>query len=208
MKYDFYNNSDHWMDGFYELSIEYHPYGDDKRVNEALVALEESRYFNGFWEEKKDFQKHSISLPITIEEESVKSFYGSLSLHNSTKEELPCLITIIRVNGESDWLDISIPQAAFEKVFPYRYPLTTELNPWLEKINDVYVRLAESIYHKSPFDFAMIGEEISGETNQEEITIELMQNKPYMTCVLPSPLLDRLGLNGKGTALSNRLRLF
>ena len=111
-------------------------------------------------------------------------------------------------NGESDWLDISIPQAAFEKFFPCQYPLTTELNPWLKKINEVYARLAETIYRKSPFDFAMIGEEISGETNQEEITLGVMQNKPYMTCILPSPLSDRLGLQGKGTALSNQLRIF
>lgn len=196
------------MGGFYELSIEYHPCGNDKRINEALGALEESRCFNGFWGEKKDFQKHTMSLPITIEEDSVKSFYGSLFLHNSAEEELPCLITIIRTNSESDWLDISIPQAAFEKVFPCHYPLTTELNPWLENINEIYVRLAETIYYKSPFDLAMIGDEISGETNEEEITLGLMRNKPYMTCILPSSLLDRLELNGKGTALSNQLRLF
>lgn len=208
MDYDFYNNPDNWIDGFYELSIEYHPFGNDKRMNEALAALEESLYFSGFWKEKKDFRKHSISLPITIEEESVKSFYGTIFLLNSTEEELPCLVTIVRVNGESDWLDISIPLAAVEKFFPCHYPLTTDLNPWLKKINEVYAKIAETIYRKSFFDFAMIGDEISGEANQEEITIGLMQNKPYMTCILPSPLADRLGLQGKGTVLSNSLRKF
>jgi hypothetical protein len=118
------------------------------------------------------------------------------------------MISVIRIAGESDWVDISIPQAAFEKVFPCRYPLTTELNPWLEEINDVFARLAEAIYLKSPFDFAMVGDEISGETNHEELTLELMKNKTYMTCILPTPLLDRLRLNEKGTALSNGLRMF
>lgn len=208
MDYDFYTNPESWTDGFYELSIEYHPFRDGQRVNEALSALEKSRFFTGFWEEKKDYQKRSISLPIHIEEESIKSYYGTLILFESTNEELPCMISVIRIEGESDWLDISIPQAAFEKVFSCRYPLTTELNPWLEEINDVFARLAEAIYLKSPFDFAMVGDEISGEANQEELTLELMKNKTYMTCILPTPLLDRLRLNEKGIALSNGLRKF
>ncbi|PLT30642.1 hypothetical protein [Peribacillus deserti] len=203
MDYDFYNNPDNWIGGFYELSIEYHPFGNNKRVNEALTALCKSDYFNGFWEDKKDYQKKSISLPINIEEDSVTQFYGTLSLSNSKEGELPCVITVIRVDGESDWLDIAIPQAALEKRFPYKYPLTIELNPWLKKINARYTQLAEIIYCSSPFDLAMIGEEITGYTNQEEITYEVVQN---IICILPSHLQDRLGLKGKG--LSNQLIIF
>lgn len=55
MDYDFYTNPENWTGGFYELSIEYHPFGDGQRVNEALSALEKSRFFSGFWEEKKDY---------------------------------------------------------------------------------------------------------------------------------------------------------
>lgn len=205
MDYNFYNNPDNWIGGFYELSIEYHPFGNNKKVNEALTALCESSYFNGIWEEKKDYQKESISLPITIEEDNSNSFYGMLSLSNSNEDELPCIITIIRVSGESDWLDIAIPQSALEAIFSYIYPLTTELNPWLKQIDEMYTELAEVIYRNAPFDLAMVGEEISGYTNQEKITYEVMQN---MTSILPSQLQDRLGLKGKGEELSNQLRVF
>lgn len=37
MDYDIYNTPDNWIGGFYELSIEYHPFGNNKKVNEALL---------------------------------------------------------------------------------------------------------------------------------------------------------------------------
>ncbi|MGP7817644.1 hypothetical protein [Niallia sp. 01092] len=203
MEYDYYINPENWIGGFYELSIEYHPFGDDKRINEALNALCKSDFFNGMWGEKKDYEKHSISLPINIEDESVDQFYGFLYL--SEENELPCMICVIRVSGESDWLDISIPQASFGKKYPYQYPLTKELNPWLNEVNEMYIKLAEIIFQNSPFDFTMIGEEISGYTNQKDITVEDVKN---ITCILPTQLQNKLGLHGKGKELSNQLRMF
>ncbi|KYG34337.1 hypothetical protein [Alkalihalobacillus trypoxylicola] len=205
MDYDFYINPNHWIGGFYELSIEYNRSGHNKRVNDGFAALCKSHYFNGVWENKKDYQKKSISLPINIQKDSVTSFYGTLSLSNSKEEVLPCAITVIRVEGESDWLDIAIPQAAIEKRFPYKYPLTIELNPWLKKVNERYTQLAELIYCSSPFDLAIIGEEISGHTNQENITYEVMKN---ITCILPIHLQDRFGVKEKGKELSNQLKIF
>ena len=207
MDYASYTNPDTWIGGFYELSIEYYPFGNNKRVHGALTALCNSDHFNGVWEDKKDYQMQSISLPIHIDEDSVIQLYGTLTLtlSHSIELELPCLVTVVRVDGKSDWLDVAIPQAAFEKIFPYKYPLTLELNPWLQGINELYTQLAEIIYCGSPFDFAMIGEEISGYTNQEDLTDEVVQS---LTCILPCHLRDRLGLEGKGKELSNELLLF
>lgn len=203
MEYDYFNNPEIWTGCFYEISIEYHSFGNNKRINDALNALCKSDFFNGMWGERKDYQKDFISLPINIEDECVKQFYGILSL--SEEDEFPCLISVIRVSGESDWLDISIPQAAFEMKYPYKYPLTKELNPWLNKINEMYIKLAEIIFSYSPFDLALIGEEISGFINQEKINVEVVKS---ITCILPSRLQNQLGLKGKGIGLSNKLRIF
>lgn len=207
MDKNFYLNSDNWIGGFYELSIEYHPAGNDKRINDALFALKASRCFHGLWAEKKDFQKPAVSLPVAIEDASVRSFYGMIS-RDPGEEELPCMITVTRIEGESDWLDISIPQAVLEKRFRYRYPLTIEENHWLMAIHEIYEDLAESIYLKSPFDLAMIGEEITAETTQKELTVEFMENKEYIIFILPNRLVDRLGMNGSTPIFSNRLRIF
>ena len=142
-------------------------------------------------------------MPIKIENDSVNQFYGTVFL--SDEFSLPCVITIIRTEEESDWLDIAIPQAIFEKLYPYKYPLTKELNPWLEKVDEVLIKLAEIIYKHSTFDLAMIGEEISGYTNQQDITLECLDR---ITCIIPVELQNRLGVRGKGQGLSNQLRVY
>ncbi|WP_026690363.1 hypothetical protein [Alteribacter aurantiacus] len=197
-----FTNEKNWIGGYYELSTEFHPAGNDKRVNDALKALEKCHFFDGPWEKREDFQKEIISLPIQIEEDSVTSFYGTMT--SSDGNTLPCLLSITR-NDESDWLDISIPQAMFENLYLYDYPLTKERNPWLEIVDETFTLLAEAIYHVSPFDLAMIGEEISGYVNQGNITAESLKR---MTFILPIELQNSLGVKGKGKKLSNQLVLY
>lgn len=205
MKYTDYTNPEKWIGGFYELSIEYHPFGDNKKLNDALESMYKCDFFNGMWIEKSDYFKSPVPLPlpINVEEESVNLFYGTLSLTEDNK--LPCVISVIRISGESDWLDISIPQAILGEKFHYKYPLTKELNPWLSKIVEMYAKLAESIFKSSPFNIAIIGEEISGYTNEANITINDLEN---VTLIMPSQLQTKLGLKRIGKELSNNLRIF
>lgn len=188
MKFEDYINHEKWTGGYYELSIEYHPSGDHKKLNDALDSLYKSDNFHGMWVEKSDYHMAPVPLPIHIEEEGVHLFYGTLTL--TAGHQLPCVISIISVCGESDWLDISIPQAIFEERFPYKYPLTKELNPWLSLIIEMYAKLTETIFKRSPFTIAIIGEEVSGE-NIPEINLE------HVTLITPSQLQAKLGLNRK-----------
>jgi hypothetical protein len=203
LNYNEFNNPNNWTGGFYELSIEFNPAGDNKRLNQALIALQNFKLFNGLWKERQDFQSHSISLPINIDEDSVSQFYGTVSMTDGYT--LPCLISLIRVEGESDWLDLSIPQATLEQFYPYKYPLTKKINPWLAKVDEILISIAETIFNHSPFELAMIGEEISGYKNQEEITLEDVKK---ITSILPIRLQKRLGIQGQGKELTNQLRLF
>lgn len=203
LDYKEFINPDNWIGGFYELSIEFHPVGDSNRLNQALITLQNLGFFNGLWREKQDFKSDSISLPINIEEKSVNQFYGTLIL--SDGNALPCLISVIRIEDESDWLDISIPQASLGLFYPNKYPLSKELNPWLVKVEEIFIRIAETIYNHSPFELAMIGEEISGYTTQEEITLEDLGK---ITCILPNQLQKRLEVQEGGEKLSKQLRLF
>lgn len=205
MNADFFSNFHEWSGGYYELSVEYHPVGNNSRVNKALTALCKMECFWDIWADKKEEQKLLLCLPITIEEDSVRQFYGALACPHSSQVELPCVITVCRVEGQSDWLDIAIPQAAFERVYQSKYPLTLELNPWLKQINELLVQVAETIYASAPFHLAMIGEEISGYTNGQQITAETVQKGIFL---LPSALQERLGLNEDGMELSNDLKLF
>ncbi|MCM3585855.1 hypothetical protein M3182_08875 [Mesobacillus maritimus] len=199
MRYSVFTNSDYWTGSYYELSIEFHPAGNDQRLNEALTALQLSDFVSDLY----DQQMKPVRFPISIEPSSIYSFYGMLTL--SDVVTLPCLISIIRTDEESDWLDFSFPLASFEKNFLLKYPLTKELNLWLGEVDKLFIKLAEFIYKQSPFDFAMIGEEISGYTDQENLKVDCLDT---ITCLLPFELQRRLGVQKQGKILSNQLRLY
>lgn len=75
----------------------------------------------------------------------------------------------------------------------------------MAKIDEIFITIAETIYNDTHFELAMIGEEISGITNQKEMTLEDIEK---ITCILPVHLQKRLGIEGKGETLSKQLRLF
>lgn len=203
MNYNDFTNPNNWIGGFYELSIEFHPFGDNDRLHQALSALQHLELFNGYWKEQQDFETDTISFALNNDDISVSQFYGTLT--SSDGHTLPCLVSVLRIEDESDWIDISIPQASLELFYPYKYPLTKELNPWLAKIDEIFVKIAKTIYTHSPFELAMIGEEVSGCTNQEQINIRDLEK---ITCILPIHLQERLEIREKGKELTKQLSLF
>lgn len=204
MKFDEFINKETWSGGYYELSIEYNPSGDDKRLNDALSALHMFKFFKGIWKEKVDYQNKSISLPILIAERlSVEQYYGTLICKTDTI--LPCVISIIRIEEESDWLDIGIPITALENQYKIEYPLDKEKNPWLNDIEVIFIAISELIYNRAPFNLAMIGEEVSGYINHDDITMDAVNN---ITCILPIHLQNKLGIQSKGFEITNELRIY
>lgn len=203
MNYNEFTNPDNWIGGFYELSMEFHPVGNNVRLNQALTALGKLNFFSGFWKERHHYLSNSITFPIHIDDDSVNQFYGTITL--SDGKTLPCVVTIVRIIGELEWLDIGIPEAILEKLYDLQYPLTKEFNPWLAGIDEIFIRMAESLFDRSPFELALIGEEISGYANQENITLKDLEK---ITCILPHRIQKRLGVLEKGEGLTNQLRLF
>lgn len=191
LKYSEFTNPNHWIGGFYELSMEFHPVGDNERLNQALMALQNLDFFNGLWKERQNYQSDKISLPVHFEDNSINQFYGTLTLNDDTT--LPCVVTIARITGDSDWFNIGIPQAILEKL----YPLTPEHKPWLVRIEELFIRMAEKLYNSSPFQLALFGEAISGYSNQESIS-----------CIMPNEIQECLGILESGEELANQLRLF
>ncbi|MFE4894784.1 hypothetical protein [Peribacillus butanolivorans] len=47
MKHSEFITPDNWIGGFYELSIEFHPVGNDRRLNDALTSLVKSKVIYG-----------------------------------------------------------------------------------------------------------------------------------------------------------------
>lgn len=198
-----FNNPDIWCGSHYELSIEFQNDGNNEKLNKALEILSKSRFFTGMWNERADYLRKSVSLPLNFEDDSVTQFYGILSLSNESK--LPNVISVIRVKDESDWITIAIPSAWLEERYLVNYPLIKAENDWLNNIDEMYIALAEMIFKSSPFKLAIIGEEISGITNHVEISEKFVNNH---ICLLPPELQIQLNLHQQGKELSNQLRIF
>ncbi|UOE94706.1 hypothetical protein [Alkalihalobacillus sp. LMS39] len=186
--------SSQWSGGYYELSIEFSPVGDDKKLNAALAAVSNSKIV-----------AVPISHRVKIEGNSVNQWYGEI--HILDGKVLPCMMAVTRIDDESDWLDISIPQSAFEQAYCYRYPLTKDLNPWLNDVNVTLIKLAEWVFKESPFELAMIGEEITGHTNHTVVTREIIESGSGIF-ILPFSLHKKMKPLRRGIELSNGLQLY
>ncbi len=204
MDKSFLLDQDIWSGGFYELSLEYNPSGNDKRILTALNTLCRFPDFKGLWNEKEAYFDNTITLPTKIEEDSVTQFNGLLKISNECI--LGCLITLIRVEEESDWLTISIPMSMLEKFYPVKYDLLEEHNPWKMNLDDLLISLAQRIYVHASFDLGMVGWEVSGYVNHSQITKEHLGKA--VTFIIPSILCNKLELESVGTELNDKLRLF
>ncbi|WP_230505276.1 hypothetical protein [Sutcliffiella rhizosphaerae] len=116
--------------------------------------------------------------------------FGTLSIMEHGK--LPFMITMIKCEGEPDWLDVSIPISKIEEIFSIQYPLSFVNNACLEGLHQCLTMLAETVYVQSPFQFAMLGHEITGLTDHQSISIE---NYEHVTFILPRTFQTKLGVN-------------
>ena len=89
-----------WNGGFYELTMEF---SKAIKLQHLVQTLKKAPYSSGFWQERTTYHEE----PILLEANQV---YGSLLIDDT---QLPCLISIIEGEGQSNWLDISIPQGSF-----------------------------------------------------------------------------------------------
>jgi hypothetical protein len=160
-----YLREENWSGSFYELSLELGPSGDDVLATRALDALWRQPELHGPWRERTAFA--SAPDPALLSPEQVSQF-GVLTLDGNI--EVGCTSYLVRVEGESDWLDLSIPTGMLELRFPVRYPLDCTTNPWLTEVDRLLGRMAAKIYEVAPFRLGLLGEEASGAGSARELT--------------------------------------
>ncbi len=173
MRHSDYIYPENWLGSFYELAIEYHPVGDDRRLLAGIRAAWASPYLSGsrpapYGPEQPEPESDSL------EPDGLNSRYGVLRV--TERISVGCMTLTIRetLSGRegSDWLDICIPTGMLRLAFPVRYPLLREENPWLTGVDTVLLGVADAVYRSSAFDLAIIGEEASGVLKASEVTRE------------------------------------
>jgi hypothetical protein len=127
--------------------------------------------------------------------------YGALKLPDG--REIGCVSHVIREDGGSDWLDLSLPTGMLEHVFPVQYPLAPATNAWLKTLDPILVEVAEWIYEQTAFELAIIGEEASGYVAAADLTNDELSGGGF---VVPDRLWRRLNPTVESLALSSGLR--
>ncbi len=110
-----------WNGSFYELSMDFVPCGDSSRVVTALRRLWTHPRLTGPWPNRDMVDSPPSLTPQLIPIPAVDLLYGHLMVDDSKR--LGCLSAVVRIEGERDWLDISIPVGMLEATYPDRYPL-------------------------------------------------------------------------------------
>lgn len=184
-------NSKNWNGSYYELAMEYVPTGNDERLLKAITALWESPTLSGPWQTQEQFGQTGI-VPSTLEADGYNWLYGIFGLADD--REVGCMSLTVREEGGSDWLDLCLPTGMLRQVYPLRYSIdatTRRDNPWLDSIDERMIAIAEHIYSVAPFDFAMLGEEVSGMLHVETLTADQLSNGGML---LPPKLSHKLGI--------------
>lgn len=191
-----YFRVDNWSGSFYELALELGPSGDDALALQALRALWSRPEVRGPWRVWSDFDTD----PITPSSTDEYRLYGCLRLDDGA--EVGCMSHLIRVEGESDFLDLSIPIGMLELRFPVSHPLDVATNPWMVRFDERLARIGAAIYGAAPFRLGLLGEEASGVSSAAALTAHDCERGGFL---VPAPLWRRLGPKRQPMRLANGL---
>ncbi len=202
-----FRDQENWLGSFYELAIEYAPYGDDERLLHAQRALWSAPSLDGPYEftfEPSDQPLRLMSLPTSIGPTDVYSLHGVL--HLSRGRSLGVKSVTIREEDRSDWLVFCVPLGMLELVYPHiEYPLKRAANPWMDEVDQVLLEIAESVYAAEPFDLALMGEEVSGVYSVSEVSARGLPGGGFLTS---AHVASRIDSDTPSNVMSNGLRYF
>jgi hypothetical protein len=182
-----YGADKYWFGSYYEVAIEVSTSPADERLRAGIDGLWSSpALVAGPWPDKSAGDVVNPLLP-SIEE--MVAMYGLLRLRDLG--DVRCVAWIIReVGGGSDWVDLCIPTAALEP-FGLGYPLVSETPCALIKtIDRALLEVARNVFAAVAFDFAAVGEEVSGMWSSATITSADLSQGGFL---LREPLARRLG---------------
>ncbi|KMK75888.1 hypothetical protein [Alkalihalobacillus pseudalcaliphilus] len=192
--------ADIWIGGYYELTIEFQQGLSEGQMLVMSTIVKQEPAFVGFYKERADLYVEAA--PLLHELTAHKSLYGMIQLARG--QQLPCVVEVLKVAGEADYLHIAIPQGSLEDQFPYQYPLSKKSNSWLAVIDEWFIVLAKAIYEEIPFEGALIGEEVSG-LQVEEVTVEHLA---YMSWIVPFEKGKQVVSWGQGQELTKDLMIY
>lgn len=157
---------ENWYGSHYELGIAYAPY-DDQHLESALQTIWQHPLLDGpvngpYSTEASPFAP--TALP-TVPQNGKKR-YGVLHVLHRRAVGCLSLVIIPDSNGDStstvdqrSWVLLCVPTGMLGLAYPIEYPIVGTTNPWIAEFEALLLDIADTVFVRSPFDMAVIGEE-------------------------------------------------
>lgn len=148
------HSDEQWLGSYYELSMQLSRAPDDARLREAVSAL---------WS--------APEIAASDPNLQIPGPGGMLSHRGAIRTplgELPCLSWIIRwQDGGADWLDLSLPTGALDKL-GLIHPIYESPHEVLGALDSTLASVAARVFAAAPFLLGIIGEEVSGDWSVDD----------------------------------------
>lgn len=158
-----------WHGGFYELAIELAD-DSDEHLQRILTALWRTADIEGCYRRRPGSRDQFEDAPCTV---AALSLHGHLhaTVLLPTGQRVVCGAVAIRGAGGTDWLDFYLPMEALSRTdrrvgaFPFVTDGDSSALAWRRPIDDWLAGIATAVFRTDPFQLALIGHEVSGDTD-------------------------------------------
>jgi hypothetical protein len=190
-----------WHGSYYELAVELSRPKDDARLLRALEVVWSDPRLRGPWTEPAGInRKPPVRLSLLGEGFNL---YGVLWLMDGVEVGvLTCIVREVGATG-SDWLDLSLPTGILEPL-GVAYSLDPSADAMLGRLDAIFLEAADRLHAAVPFDFALVGEEASGQMHAADLSREWVEE--HGGCLLSPALWEDLAPRASAKQLASGLR--
>jgi hypothetical protein len=167
------SDRDAWTGGYYELAMQLGE-RDDVRLQAALDVLVRMAGIAGPWHVQ--WQPDRVR-PVSWSVAGLEAGHLCGQVQLPGGEPVICAVIAVRCDDGDDWLDLCIPLEALCRRdariggFPFAPDHGTSLT-WRQPIDGWFARLAGEVRQEAAFRLAVIGFEVSGTVEAEELAVE------------------------------------
>jgi hypothetical protein len=159
---------DTWTGGFYELSMEFSSPAD---MNAALQAIWARPELEGCYLSRTLEPCEQSRITPTVEAlEAHGHLLGTATL--PTGRKAACGVCQVKEDNGKTWLDFYLPLGSLAAVlnaggFPFE--LHASSRSWREPLENWLANIGRDVFRKAPFLLGLVGFEVSGLTNVQEV---------------------------------------
>jgi hypothetical protein len=187
MKELYFVPPDTWNGAYYELAIEVCRQRSDVKLLAALQAIWEYPDLEGYYRHRD--VEPSLQERITVSSSDLQDggpLQGLARLPNGLR--VACCTYLMREDDGSDWLDFCLPMGALSTAYDVgAFPFGTGANhaSWRIPMDNWLLDIGRHVFRDVKFELALIGHEVSGETNATAILASGIPEKRWIGYLYP-----------------------